>query len=110
MTLGEHIHTLRKKQGLSQGELGKLVGTSGDIIGRYERNEVKPSIDVVIKIADALNVSLDYLAGKTSTEMDINSLKRLEKISSLPSDKQSELFNVIDAYLRDFQIRQAHAS
>jgi transcriptional regulator with XRE-family HTH domain len=55
---------------LSQSDLGKAVGTSGDIIGRYERDEVKPSIEVAIKIADALQVSLDYLVGKTSLEVD----------------------------------------
>lgn len=49
MTLGEQITTLRKKKGISQADLGKLVETSGDIIGRYERNEVKPSIEVVIR-------------------------------------------------------------
>ncbi|WP_345766247.1 MULTISPECIES: helix-turn-helix transcriptional regulator [Chryseobacterium] len=34
--------------------MGKAFGTSGDIIGRYERDEVKPSIEVAIKIADVL--------------------------------------------------------
>ena len=64
--------TLRKRKNLSQGELGKHVGTSGDIIGKYERDEVKPSIEVASKIADALEVSLDYLVGKTSVEIDAN--------------------------------------
>ena len=54
MTLGQNITALRKKSKLSQNDLGKAVGTSGDIIGRYERDEVKPSIEVAIKIADAL--------------------------------------------------------
>ena len=42
MTLGQHITALRKGKSLSQSELGKKVGTSGDIIVRYERVEVKP--------------------------------------------------------------------
>jgi transcriptional regulator with XRE-family HTH domain len=44
MTSGQQITVLRKKKGLSQADLGKLVETSGDIIGRYERGEVKPSM------------------------------------------------------------------
>lgn len=64
MTLGQHITTLRKAKKLSQGELGKKVGTSGDIIGRYERDEVKPSIEVIIKIADALRFQLITWLGK----------------------------------------------
>lgn len=68
MTFGEHTATLRKRKGLSQGDLGKAVGTSGDIIGKYERDEVKPSIEVASKIADALEVGMDFLMGKTTAE------------------------------------------
>jgi len=41
MSLGQKIADLRKKEKISQNELGKRVGTSGDIIGRYERDEVR---------------------------------------------------------------------
>jgi len=70
MTLGQRIADLRKKDKVSQSELGKRVGTSGDIIGRYERDEVKPSIEVASRIADELNTSLDFLMGKTEFELD----------------------------------------
>lgn len=49
MTFGTHTATLRKRKSLSQADLGKMVGTSGDIIGKYERDEVKPSIEVASK-------------------------------------------------------------
>lgn len=109
MTLGEHITTLRKRKKLSQNELGKLALTSGDLVGRYERDEVKPSIEVVINIADALGVSLDYLVGKTKLELDTNALQRLEQISSLPDSEKAQLFNVVDALLRDFKAKQAYS-
>ena len=47
-------------------DLAKAVGTSSAIIGRYERNEITPSVEVAAKIADALDVSLDYLVGASS--------------------------------------------
>lgn len=109
MTLGEHITALRKRNKLSQAELGKRAGTSGDLIGRYERDEVKPSVEVVIKIADALGVSLDFLVGKTSLELDSDALKRLEEISALPEDEKSKLYMVVDALLRDFKAKQAYS-
>jgi transcriptional regulator with XRE-family HTH domain len=108
MTFGERITSIRKRKGISQAELGKQVGTSGDIIGKYERNEVKPSIEVASNIADVLEISVDYLLGKTSMEIDKTTLKRLEDIAGLPTEKQSELFNVIDAYIRDFKTKQAY--
>jgi transcriptional regulator with XRE-family HTH domain len=109
MTLGQQMTALRKKKGLSQADLGKAVGTSGDIIGRYERDEVKPSIEVAVKIADTLEVSLDYLVGKTSLELDKNTLKRIEEVSKLPADARSQVFMVIDTLIRDFKAKQAYS-
>ncbi len=59
MNLGDKISDLRKEKALSREALGKMVGTSGAVIGRYEREEIAPSIQVAAKIADALDVSLD---------------------------------------------------
>ncbi|HRJ28236.1 MAG TPA: helix-turn-helix transcriptional regulator [Cyclobacteriaceae bacterium] len=109
MTLGHQMAALRKKKGLSQAELGKAVGTSGDIIGRYERDEVKPSIEVAMKIADTLEVSLDYLVGKTSLELDKTTLKRIEEVSKLPADAKTQVFMVIDALIRDYKAKQAYS-
>jgi len=110
MTLGQHITTLRKAKKLSQGEMGKKVGTSGDIIGRYERDEVKPSIEVIIKIADALEISIDYLVGKTDFELDSDTLRRIQDVSTLPADEKKQVFMVIDALIRDFKTRKAYAT
>ncbi|MGK6353476.1 helix-turn-helix domain-containing protein [Parapedobacter sp. DT-150] len=68
---------LRKQKKMTQGDLGGKVGTSGDIIGKYERGENIPSIDVAAKIADALGVTLDYLVKDGEHEhIDNETLKR----------------------------------
>ena len=46
MTFGERIALQRKQLKLSQDDLAKKVGTSAPIIGRYERGEIKPSIEM----------------------------------------------------------------
>ena len=109
MDLGQHITTLRKDKKLSQSELGKRVGTSGDLIGRYERDEVKPSIDVIIRIADALNVSIDFLVGKTTFEINQDMLRRFQEVSSLPENAKKQIYMVMDALIRDFKTGQAYA-
>ncbi len=48
------ISYARKQKKMTQNDLGKAVGTSGDIIGKYERNEIKPSIDTAAKIAEGI--------------------------------------------------------
>jgi transcriptional regulator with XRE-family HTH domain len=109
MTIGDNILLLRKKKGLSQAALGKLIGTSGDIMGRYERGDMAPSVDVVIRIADALGVSVDYLVGKTDFELDTATLRRIEEVSKLPEEDQKQVFLLLDALLRDFRARRAYS-
>lgn len=68
-----------------------------------------PSIEVVIKIAAALEVSIDYLVGQTSLEIDKKALNRLEDISSLPEEEKNIVLKVVDSLLRDFKTRQAYS-
>lgn len=110
MTFGAHITSLRKRKSLSQADLGKMVGTSGDIIGKYERDDVKPSIEVASKIADALEVSLDFLVGKTSVEIDAKTLKRLQDMQKLNDLDKAHLFEIIDAFLRDRKTKKEYAA
>jgi transcriptional regulator with XRE-family HTH domain len=108
MTLGEHLMILRKKKGFSQGEIGKQIGTSGDIVGRYERNVITPSIEVIMKMADALEVSIDYLVGKTDFELDKTVMQRMIDIQKL-NDKEKEcVLFALDAMLRDAKTRRAY--
>ncbi len=99
----------RKEKGLSREDLAEMIGTSGPIVGRYERSDMTPSIEIATKISEALEVSLDFLVGKSSLLVkDKNQLERLEDIAKLPSEKQTELFNVMDAYLRDYKTSKAY--
>ncbi len=109
MDFGQNMMLIRKRKKLSQAALGKIIGTSGDVIGRYERGDIKPSVDVVAKLADALEVSVDYLIGKTSIVIDKNTLERIEEIAALPEDKRSYVFNLIDMCLRDFKAKNVYA-
>ena len=99
MTFGEKITYARKPKKMTQGDLGKAVGTSGDIIGKYERDEIKPSIETASKIADALGVTLDYLVKDGAYQnIDNEALKRLKLIEKLPKEERSHLFATMDAF------------
>ena len=58
---GEKLREAREAAELSQKDLANKIGTSAAIIGRYERNERTPSVDIAKRLAEALGVSLDYL-------------------------------------------------
>jgi len=105
MTLGEHISQLRKRKKLSQNDLGKKIGTSGDIIGRYERDEVKPSIEVAAKIADELEVSLDFLIGKTEVEVDGKLLKRVIEVQQMEERDREHILYTLDALIKNVKLK-----
>jgi transcriptional regulator with XRE-family HTH domain len=109
MNIGNIITQLRKEKSISREDLGTIVGTSGAVIGRYERDEITPSVEIANKIALALGVSLDYLVGNNSVMVkDKKITERLEVISTMPDEEQKQIFNVIDALIRDYKTKKAY--
>ncbi|NOT76434.1 MAG: helix-turn-helix transcriptional regulator [Cyclobacteriaceae bacterium] len=94
---------------MSQDELAKHLGTKGPAIGRYERDEMKPSIEAAAKMAELLDISLDYLVGKTDVLLDSKITKRIMEIQKLSADEQKTVFSFLDAFLRDTKTRKAYA-
>lgn len=85
------------------------IGINGDAYGRYERNEVKPTIEMAVKIAQALEVSLDYRTGNSDVELEKATLDRVQDVTKL-SDRDKEYnFVTLDALIRDFKNKQAYA-
>ena len=106
MTFGQKITVCRREKKISQAELGKLSGINGDIVGKYERDEMKPSIETAKKLADALEVSLDYLVSDAEPRvLDKKTLQRLEDISKLPEDDREHIFYAIDNLIKAAKLK-----
>jgi transcriptional regulator with XRE-family HTH domain len=82
-TFGGKILQLRKERGWSQPEVGKLIGTSGAIVGRYERGEITPSIEVARKLADAFGVTVDSLVSERELPEILKDKEMLERWKAL---------------------------
>jgi transcriptional regulator with XRE-family HTH domain len=109
MSFGSRLLEARKIKGISQEELAKFLGTKGPAIGRYERDEMKPSIEVAAKMADYLDVSLDYLVGKTDVRLDNKTMKRILEVQNLKTEVQDKIFEYIDLIIRDTKAKQAYS-
>ena len=68
----ERLMLTRCRGLITQEELAEMVGVSGQTISAYERNIQTPSLDVAVGIADALGVSLDWLAGREEATTDMS--------------------------------------
>ena len=68
MKINDTLKKLRTAKNLSQSDMSKILEVSLSSYQKYERdkNSVTPSLDVLIKIADFYNVSVDYLLGRNT--------------------------------------------
>ncbi len=105
MPLADRIRQLRTEAGLSQAELAQRAG-AGDArqISRYENGRITPSLDAIAHIAEALNISIDYLViddiPRRPLHLDDHGLaERLAQLSELDQDDRSSLLRVLDAML-----------
>ena len=102
-SFGNKIAALRKTKKMSQGVVAKRLDTSTSVIGRYERGEMLPSIEVAKKLAKILDTTVGYLLGE-SENADIfenpEMLKRFKDILSFPEDKQEHIFFALDAMIK----------
>jgi transcriptional regulator with XRE-family HTH domain len=107
MSFGKRLTQARKKKSISQEELATQLNTKGPVIGRYERDEMKPSIEVATKMAQLLEVSLDWLVGTTDMELDTNTLNRIQDIDKLNQKDNELVFEFLDSFISNRKIKKA---
>jgi transcriptional regulator with XRE-family HTH domain len=100
--------TARKQQRKSQAEVAIKADVHVNLLGRYEREEALPSIEVATKLANVLNVSLDFLVGTTDIDIDQLLLNQLLTIQSLPNEDKEHIQYAIDALIQHAKTRMAY--
>ena len=111
MNIGSKISELRKKKNWSQSDLADKANVSRVIIGRYERNEAIPSIEVAKSIADAFEISLDFLVGEgQNSKFDKKTLSIIQEIENIEPSTREKLYFLVNAVIRDYKTQQAYAS
>ena len=73
--LNENIKTLRIARKYNQVEFAKQLGVTKQCVSNWENDNVVPSIDMLIKIADLFKVTTDFLLGRSNKKtLDISGL------------------------------------
>jgi transcriptional regulator with XRE-family HTH domain len=108
-TFGKRLTEVRKMKKLSQDEVAKKLDLHGAVIGRYERDEVKPSIEMAAAIAEALEVSLDYLVGNTDLLLEKNIVSKIVDIQKLNIEDRAHVFALLDAFLQSNKAKKVFA-
>ena len=107
-TFGNKLRECRSEKGFSQTELAKRIDTYHSIIGKYERDEVKPTIDVVKKLANVLDTTVGYLLGETEERellKDPTMLRRLNDIAKFPDKNKDCILYTLDAMINNVKLK-----
>jgi transcriptional regulator with XRE-family HTH domain len=81
-----NIKRIREKRNVTQVRLSTAVDVAQETISAYESGKSMPSADTLIRIADFLNTSTDYLLGRINDDVSLNQIisKEIdEKIATL---------------------------
>lgn len=104
-TLGARIRRFRKVKGLTQTELGDMVGISQRLMTYYEAQGGRPAADLLARFAEALEVSTDVLLGRAQADdpraaaapQTLQLWRRLRRIEEIPPQDQKAILKMIDA-------------
>ena len=112
----DRLKEIRLNLGYSQQELADLLGTSKQVISRYENGLRSPKISVAAKYAKILNLDLNYLLGEDAQEKnqeaaaeaaDLSEVKSkfIESVMSMTDEQIILLQAVVDQVLRENGLR-----
>lgn len=95
---------LRKERGVTQVDMAAKLRISQSNISDYERDKLRLHADIIVAIAQILNVSADQLLGLESAPSaapitDVRLAERITQISKLPRRDRDALLRTISAFL-----------
>ena len=101
----EKLKQARTQKGLTQGQLAKRAGTDNQRISKYERGVLVPTTTILIKLADTLDVSLDFLLREAKGRAvgkirDTALLDQFTQIDTLPENDKRLVKGLLDAIIK----------
>nr|WP_230142845.1 helix-turn-helix transcriptional regulator [Clostridium neonatale] len=99
LTLGENLKNIMKEKGVTSKELAERVGVSQVHISYILNNKRDPSVDLLEKIADILNVSVsDFYLGEISENKIDSDIVRIERArNKMPQEDKENMMRVLEA-------------
>jgi transcriptional regulator with XRE-family HTH domain len=100
MRFARILQDLREDRDISRKDLALALNISVSTLGMYEQGRREPNIDMLIKMADYFDVSIDFLVGRSfkneNNELLVEALHLKNEIDKLPQGYK----NIIDFMLK----------
>ena len=100
----EVLKKLRTEHGYNQQKLSELLSVSRSTIAMWETNKAEPSSDILIKLSDIFNVSIDYLLGRVDNNLELisetsNSFINVPILGNIPAGIPIEAIEDIQGHI-----------
>lgn len=115
ISVGKQIQLLRKEANFSQAHLAEKIGVSLTQLQRYENKGVQPPADILKKIADTFNTSVDFLIYGDSEQKaqqfikDSELLAQFKAVEAMESKDKLTIKEVIDAMIKRSKLKNIAA-
>lgn len=97
---GKQLQKYRERAGYSQEKLAEKIDCSTIFISYIERGVKSPGLDTLIRLANALDISVDLLLGSELLSYNFTKLRDIEKrIQMLPELEQLKLLDILDSII-----------
>jgi transcriptional regulator with XRE-family HTH domain len=105
----------RQLKGLTQGQLAQKIDADIQRISKYERGVAAPTTGILVKLADALDVTTDYLIRDGESQpaaavRDPDLLQRFVEVDILPERDREVLLTLLDAFIKKHRFEMLAAS
>ena len=78
-SLNDNIKKMRVLRGLSQVEFAKIIGVTKQCVSNWENDNVMPSVEMLVKLADYFGVTTDYILGRSGKNtIDVSGLTEVQ--------------------------------
>ena len=110
-TIGHRLARIRKARGYTQVDLAEKIGIVQNLVSDYERDKLRLHAEMVVRFAQALEVTSDELLGLSTVKskqtkkdkVPLRLLRRLKKLEQLPAAKQKSILHTFDLLIKGVQ-------
>lgn len=71
-TFGQRLSRIRKEKGFTQNEIADKVGVTSQAVSKWENDLASPDIDILLKLSEIFDISIDELLGKETKKTVLN--------------------------------------
>ena len=106
-TMGERLRNARENKGLLQSQLANLIGVkSSAVISNWEKDTNKPDAEKIVRICEALNISLSYLLdyhGENPIKLSNTEIEHIKKYRVLDEHGKEAVDGLLDTEYKRYQ-------